>query len=106
MSDELKVAVLAKLTKQRERDDRRDNGNIRGISEIAGWLKADKHAVRATLHSLADNGLIERLECSNGIFWRGLPQHNWHVERRLYAIWAGWTTVSGDAPALVGEGRL
>lgn len=86
---ELHEALFDKLTKLRKRDYYKDRGTWRGVSEIAGWMKIDKRKVREALHDLADAGRIERFEFANGIAWRGLPQHDEHVEARLYWCWCG-----------------
>lgn len=79
--------VFDKLAKQRRRDDRKDDGNWRGVSEIAGWVKLPKATVRKALQRLSTEGRVERFDACNGVYWRGLPQHDSHVEALIYHNW-------------------
>lgn len=66
-----RLDVLPKLMlRWRARDERLDRGTWLGVSEIAGRVQASKRATRARLAELSSAGVVERVEFSNGIFWR------------------------------------
>lgn len=68
------------LAKWRKRDEELDRGTWLGVSEIAGRVCRPKDDVRRELHALAANGEAERIDCVNGVYWRGASPSSGRAE--------------------------
>lgn len=62
--------LVNRLQRWRIKDERLGRGTWRGIGEISNSFQRQKKDIRNDLNALYEAGQVEKLEASNGIFWR------------------------------------